>query len=144
MRLILDCSVAISWCFGDESNAYADAVLLLLSEDTTAIVPAIFWLEIVNVLLVAERRKRITRLQTTEALALLRSLPIVIDANTNQASIDAIIAIAREENLAAYDAAYLALAIREGSLLATIDRRLSEAAQQQGMLLENPIIEDTV
>lgn len=31
MRFVLDCSVAISWCLPDESNAYADAVLILLS-----------------------------------------------------------------------------------------------------------------
>jgi hypothetical protein len=26
MRFVLDCSVAISWCLPDESNAYADAI----------------------------------------------------------------------------------------------------------------------
>ncbi|MBW4583217.1 MAG: type II toxin-antitoxin system VapC family toxin [Tildeniella nuda ZEHNDER 1965/U140] len=144
MRLVLDCSVAISWCFGDESNTYADAVLLLLSDDVEAIVPGILWLEIVNVLLVAERRQRVTQIQAAKALMLLRSLPIFVDVNTDQASIDATIAIAREGSLAAYDAAYLALAMREGLPLATIDRRLGAAAQQRGMLLEDPMIEDTV
>ena len=123
MRFVLDCSVAISWCLPDESNAYADAVLILLSADTEAVVPSIWWLEIVNVLLVAERRRRTTEVQTAEALAVL--------------------ALAREYNLAAYDAAYLELARREGLLLATIDNRLSAAARDCGVFLEEPTIEDT-
>ena len=42
MRFVLDCSVAIRWCLPDESNAYADAVLILLSADTEAVVPTIW------------------------------------------------------------------------------------------------------
>ena len=84
MRFVLDCSVAISWCLPDESNAYADAVLILLSADTEVIVPSIWWLEIANVLLVAGRRNRTTEVQTAEALAMLQSLPIIVDANTAQ------------------------------------------------------------
>jgi hypothetical protein len=42
MRFVLDCSVVISWCLPDESNAYADAVLILLSADTEAVVPTIW------------------------------------------------------------------------------------------------------
>jgi predicted nucleic acid-binding protein len=53
------------------------------------------------------------------------------------------LALAREYNLAAYDAAYLELARREGLLLATIDNRLSEAARDCGVFLEEPTIEDT-
>jgi len=58
-QLVLDCSVAISWSFLDENNAYADLVLAMIS-DTTAIVPAIFYWEITNTLLVGERRQRIS------------------------------------------------------------------------------------
>jgi predicted nucleic acid-binding protein len=121
MRFVLDCSVAISWCFSDESNSYADAVLVLLTEDAEAVVPGIFWLEIVNVLLVSERRKRITAQQITEALTLLRSLPISVSSDVSPQSTDTLLTIARENNLAAYDAAYLELTIRENLLLATID-----------------------
>lgn len=143
MRFVLDCSVAISWCLSDESNAYADAVLILLSADTEVVVPSIWWLEIVNVLLVAERRRRTTEVQTAEALAVLRALPIIVDANTAERSTSETMALAREYNLAAYDAAYLELARREGLLLATIDNRLSVAARDCGVFLEEPTIEDT-
>ena len=142
MRLVLDCSVAISWCFSDESNTYADAILVLLTEDAEAFVPGIFWLEVVNVLLVAERRQRITPAEIAEALLLLRSLPISVDSFLIQESLNTTLAIAREEGLAAYDAAYLELALREGLLLATLDNRLVVAAQRRNSLLNDPVVED--
>lgn len=104
MRFVLDCSVAISWCMTDENDAYANAILNLIL-DNEAIVPSIWWLEIVNVLIVAERRQRIAETQTAEELAMLQSLPIVVDTNAAQQSTSATLALARQYNLAAYDAA---------------------------------------
>lgn len=141
MRFVLDCSVAISWCLVDENNAYANAVWTLLLEND-AVVPSIWWLEIVNVLLVAERRGRMTQDNADEALARLRALTLIIDTNTTQESIDSTLELARRYNLAAYDAAYLELAMREELLLATIDNRLAEAARRCGVFLEVPTVED--
>ncbi len=42
-------------------------------------------------------------------------------------------ALARTYRLTAYDASYLALAIREGCALASLDRRLNEAAVAEGV-----------
>lgn len=142
MRFVLDCSVAISWCMTDENDTYANAIWNLMSENE-AIVPTIWWLEIVNVLIVAERRQRITETQTAQELSMLQSLPIVVDTNADQQSTTATLALARQYNLAAYDAAYLELSIREGLLLATIDGRLVEAARRCGVFLEVPNVEDT-
>lgn len=141
MRFVLDCSVAISWCMPDETNNEAEVILDLLSRDSEAVVPSIWWLEIINVLLVAERRKRITRDIAAEALTKLRALGIVVDTNISQSSLDATLELSRQYNLAAYDAAYLELAIREKLLLASIDNRLAEAARQCNVLLQNPTIE---
>jgi predicted nucleic acid-binding protein len=120
---VLDCSVAISWCLPDETNDDAEAILHLLAENAEAVVPSIWWLEIVNVLIVAERRQRITETQTAEELAMLQSLPISLDTDTTQRSTTATLALGRQYNLAADDAGYLELAIREGLLLATIALR---------------------
>lgn len=139
-RFVLDCSVAISWCMPDENNDEAEVILELLAEASEAVVPSIWWLEIVNVLLVAQRRGRMTQDNADEALARLRALRIIVDTNTTQQSIDATFELARLYNLAAYDAAYLELAIRESLLLATIDNKLAEAARQCNILLENPTI----
>ena len=51
-RFVVDNSIVMTWCFEDEASPYADAVLDSLSE-AVAVVPAIWPLEVVNVLLVA-------------------------------------------------------------------------------------------
>lgn len=41
---VLDCSVALAWCFEDEGSDYAHKVLDCL-EEQTAIVPRLWYLE---------------------------------------------------------------------------------------------------
>lgn len=142
MLFVLDCSVGISWCLQDEDNTYANVIYNILSEENPAVVPAFFWLEISNVLWVAERRNRNTREQTEAAIAMFKALPIIVDSKSVSETIDATLSLARQYNLAAYDAVYLELAVRFGLLLATIDQRLANAAQNLGILLEDPNIED--
>ncbi|WP_414566633.1 MULTISPECIES: type II toxin-antitoxin system VapC family toxin [unclassified Anabaena] len=132
MQFVLDCSVAISWCLVDENNDYANAILAMMP-DAEAFVPGIWFLEIANVLLVAERRNRMTNEQSEIAIALLQSLLIQVDIATATNALDATLTLGRQEGLAAYDAAYLELALRLGLPLATIDTRLREAAIRCGV-----------
>ena len=44
-RFVLDCSIAMAWCFADEADAVADSVLDRLSEDV-ALVPSVWPLEV--------------------------------------------------------------------------------------------------
>jgi len=76
--IVVDTSVVMSWCFEDETNPYADVTLDHLSK-ATAIVPAIWTLEVVNVLLMAERRKRLKPADSVRFLSLLSQLPIVVE-----------------------------------------------------------------
>ncbi|WP_241673723.1 type II toxin-antitoxin system VapC family toxin [Microcystis aeruginosa] len=77
IEFVLDCSVAISWCLVDEDNDYANAVLDIMP-NAEAFVPEIWSLEIVNNLLVAERRNRMTVEQTQASINWLQSLLIAI------------------------------------------------------------------
>ena len=92
--------------------------------------PSVFWHELRNLLLSAERRRRIDRRYADAALARLRRLPI---QRADDADDGAVMALARAHRLTAYDASYLALAIREGCALASLDRRLNEAAAVEGV-----------
>ncbi len=134
MQLVLDCSVAISWCLVDENNDYANAILSMMP-DSEAFVPGIWSLEIANVLLVAERRNRITQEQSEEAITLLQSLLIQVDTATDVNALGATLALGRQEGLASYDAAYLELSLRLGLPLATIDIHLAKAATRCGVEL---------
>jgi predicted nucleic acid-binding protein len=130
--IIIDSSIVIANTLPDESNHYADQVLLMLAEDKLqAIVPAVFYLECTNVLLMAERSKRINRSQRIEYLDMIAQLPVDVDhIAANAESINTISSIAEEYNLTSYDAAYLELAKRKNNPLATLDKKLQQAAEQ--------------
>ena len=128
---VVDCSVFLAWCLADEENPGANAVLHRLT-DEGAVVPQIWWYELRNALLMNERRGRITAQQVADTLSDSTKLGIDIDADHDES---AIMAIARQHRLTVYDSAYLEVASRHGLPLATLDRRLSEAATAAGIPL---------
>ena len=125
---VVDNSIVMSWCFADEKNDYADDTLNKLKHNS-AIVPAIWQLEVINVLLVAKRQQRITQSDTAHFLALLNRLPITVEPVIYDSTMEKILAIGRSHQLSSYDSAYLELAMRHGIPIATLDSRLSIAAQ---------------
>lgn len=120
---VLDCSVTMTWLFTDEITIYTEAILNSLTKKT-AYVPWIWSLEVSNVLLFAEKKKRITHVQATTFKQSLEKLSII----TTQINND-IYEIAREFNLSAYDACYLALALEKNIPIATLDKALISAAE---------------
>lgn len=131
-RFVLDCSMTMAWCFEDEAQPRADAVLALLA-DREALVPGLWPLEVANVLAVCERRNRITAARIDEFVGMLGSLPIRIDGQTGRQGLDRTLALARAEQVTAYDAAYLELALREACPLATLDATMSRTAAKLGI-----------
>ena len=126
---VIDNSVVMSWCFKDESNQYADAVLDRLLE-STAFVPSIWPLEVVNVLLAAERRKRLTEADSVRFITLLSQLPIVVEYEPAEIIMKDLLALARTNRLSSYDACYLDLSMRKGISIATSDDQLIKAAKK--------------
>ena len=136
MAFVVDASVTMAWCFLDEATSYTWAVLDRL-QDTGAVVPTIWPLDVASVLLVGERRQRLTAAETTRFVQTLQGLPITVDDGEMTGALGPILALGREHGLSAYDAAYLELAMRLGLPLATQDARLSAAAARTGV----PLIE---
>ena len=128
-QFVVDNSVVMTWCFQDEMNDYAEAVLDSLTE-AVAIVPAVWSLEVINVLLVAERKGRLHEADSVRFISLLSQLPIVVDRSWPERLMKDLLAIGRAHNLSSYDAAYLELAMRQGLPIATLDRKLLEAARE--------------
>ena len=125
---VVDNSVVMSWCFEDDGNGYAEAVLESL-EYGEAFVPAIWPLEVGNVLLVAERKKRLNRASVVRFLALLGGLPITVEQETPELMLTEIVSLARAHGLSTYDASYLYLAMRLDLPFATLDSSLAKAAK---------------
>ena len=126
---VLDCSIAAAWLFDDEATAQTNDLLEQL-KDGRAFVPNLWHLELGNVLIQAERRKRITSTQISIRLELISRLPIVTDTETDSRAFREILILARTETLTTYNAAYLELAIRRGTPLATLDKALIRAANR--------------
>ena len=135
-RFVVDNSVVMSWCFKDEQDRYADAILDRL-EESTAVVPSIWPLEVVNVLLVAERKNRLSEADSTRFVTLLIQLPIMVEQDQPERMMRDILTVARAHNISSYDASYLDLAMRMDIPIATLDNNLRSAAHRAHV----PIVE---
>lgn len=130
MGFVVDASVTMAWCFEDEASAATDAILDRFTTDD-AHVPAVWTFEVANVLVVAQRRGRLTSAQRTRFVELLGQLPIIVE--TGPPRLGDLVHVAESSGLTAYDAAYLQLGAQLDLPLATLDRRLIEAARAAGI-----------
>ena len=113
----------------DEDDVRALSVLRHVSTGR-ALAPSLWWFELRNLLIVNERRGRISESQTVAFLFFIEKLPIEIDRGPDETRL---LALARKHRLTVYDAAYLELSLREGLPLATLDSKLERAAETEGL-----------
>lgn len=129
---VLDCSVAVAWCFEDECTDPLRALLRRAATDVVA-VPALWHLEIANALYQAERRKRLDSDGVNVRLGLLQQIGMETDPEHTAATAGSLVGLARQWGLTVYDAVYLELASRRGLALATLDGLLIKAARSTGV-----------
>lgn len=130
MRCVLDASMALSFVLADEFTARSKRTLATIARDG-AIVPLLWEFEVANGLRSAERRGRMSAAALTNAIHGLQMLPIERDHRP----VDGLrlVTVAREFDLSAYDASYLALALDMNLSLATLDDGLTAAASAAGV-----------
>ena len=131
--LVMDGSTALGFLMSDEQAPRALRALDALERGVPTFLPSHWALEVANGLLMAERRKRLSRADVAEAADVLGQLPIETDAETGRRAIGETAALARQYGLTVYDAAYLELALRRGAALATSDAVLARAARKAGV-----------
>lgn len=125
--LVLDASIALQWFLEDESDRKYSLLVLSSLSAKRAVVPVLWFYEVGNGLIMAQRRKRIRQSQVDDFLQRLRLLPI--DATEHTATeILSLPSLAQTHRLTNYDAAYLALAAARNLPLATNDDALRRAA----------------
>ena len=114
---------------GDEEEPTANSAMQQVIEQG-GVTPRIWWYELRNALLVNERRGRISPQQVSDTLTDSRALGISIDDAHDESRL---LELARRFALTVYDAVYLEVAARRSLPLATLDRRLREAAEAMGV-----------
>ena len=128
MPFVIDASVALAWAFGEQDARAAVAWARMSAEAVKA--PGLWWYELRNVLLVGERRGRLSEQQTGRFLRELAHSAVTLDHSPDEMTV---LALARHHRLTIYDAAYLELALREKLDLATLDAALVAAARSEGV-----------
>jgi hypothetical protein len=102
VSIVLDGSMALAWCFEDESTPAIDAIMLQVA-NASAVAPSHF-----------------------------TTFDVRIDAESDTHIWAATVQLAAHYGLTVYDAAYPELAQRRRMSLATLDKALGRAAKQAG------------
>ncbi len=130
MPFVIDNSIVCGWLIESQASDYGDAVAQRLL-DERAHAPALWELELTNVLRTACLRQRLNAQQAQAKLAQVMSLPIEVDRQPVPAS--ELLGLALRFGLSTYDAAYLELALRLQVPMATVDTPLRDAALACGV-----------
>ena len=123
--VVLDASAALALLLAEsEGREVAEIVNSTISSNGQIFVPSLFWYELGNALLMAERANRIGPHSNTTALSNFAQLPIVTHQDSDLATLNRVTGIAQATGLNFYDASYLELAMRYDALLKTFDTHL--------------------
>jgi predicted nucleic acid-binding protein len=120
---MLDSSITAAWLYREEATKSVDEIFENLIE-ASAWVPALWHLEVANVLQIGMRRQRHGADFRDRVLSDLSEFPIGVDPETDRQAWGTTVRLAERHGLTVYDAAYLEPALRRGLLLATLDREL--------------------
>jgi predicted nucleic acid-binding protein len=129
---VLECSATIPWLFASESTSATDRLLGNLTAGAKAWVPALWHLELGNVLLGAQRQGRVDRAGIEKFFASLAVYDIEVDDRTASVAWTKTFALGEAFGLTMHDAAYLEIALRRGLPLATLDEQLRSAMRKAG------------
>jgi predicted nucleic acid-binding protein len=136
LRWVIDASFTLPLFFADEYSSRIDGFFnVALQRDTEIFVPALWWFEISNSLHIGLKRNRlnyqeiINGIEVCKAFNFFHIEPVTFNED--------LFNLAQQYNLSAYDAAYLDLAIRYKTALATLDKQLHSVAQKLGVPVWN-------
>ena len=132
MAFVLDASVAVAWVVPSQATAYAGRVRVRAKREPFH-VPAIFPVEVCNVIVTLERRSILSAQGAAAAASVLSRLDPVVHAP--DLSVAELRQLADRYGLSAYDAAYLALALELHLPVACGDRPLKRALSRAGVKL---------
>ena len=132
---VVDASVGFAWVYPNQSSAETDILLEEIESGAEVVVPSLWFLEVANGLLAAQRRRLLTAAERKKALERLLILTFTIDEETGQAAFRRTSELADKHGLSVYDAAYLEVALRRKLPLGSRDEALRKAAKRSGVTI---------
>lgn len=135
MIAVLDASAAAGLILPDEKSTQLQEFLYKLDHKSEIYIPLLWWYEIANILLMAEKKGRLSKTDIQEGMNLLLKLPLITDSSSGQYYLESLVESGRRYSLTAYDTVYLELAKRKKALLVSSDTALSRAAQKEKIRL---------
>jgi predicted nucleic acid-binding protein len=134
MGIVLDASATLAWLVErvDAAEVRLANEILRRIQAEDAIVPSLWFPEVSNGILMAERMGGVSAAESVRFLGMVDTLPIEEDRMRSVSIRDTALTLARAYGLTAYDATYLELALRTRRTLATFDRQLAEATRKAG------------
>lgn len=125
-----DCSVVAAFFIENDQTPYNEAALRWCDEGGAVLISALLWYELTNVFVKSVKRGSFAKHDIPIALGFMESFnvfPLPFSKNHLVDTAD----LAVKYNLTGYDASYLALAKQYNAPLATEDKMLKAAAQQE-------------
>lgn len=133
MLWVVDCSFAAALFLPDESSLKVESFFRDTGSDDLFWVPMLWWYEITNVLVVSERRNRLTHADIQEIMLLFDQFEFNTDNSFGTDHSNKLYEVAQKYTLSSYDASYLELAVRKSANLASLDNKLIESAKKAGV-----------
>ena len=130
---VIDSSIGISWVHAEQATVESDALLRQVGVGLLFLVPPLWFCETANILLVLQRRKKISASDRATYLRSLEGLTLQIDDEAPLIAYHAVSDLADKHGLTVYDATYLELALRRKLGLATRDEALRRVAKNLGI-----------
>jgi len=131
-RFVLDASATLAWLFDEDASGDLLGPIFAAGE---MVAPVIWRLEIVNAILVRERRKLLTPAQSGHLFALLDEWEVEVVVEPEGRSLSALAQTARPHQMSSYDASYIEVAISLGLPICTLDGNMQRAALALGIPL---------
>jgi predicted nucleic acid-binding protein len=134
--IVLDASAALALVLAeDEGKEVAELIGDTIEMNGQIFVPGLFWYELGNGLVMAERTDRMTPQAASAAVSKFTLLPIVTHRQDDFPAADRIMILARENELTYYDASYLELALRFEVPLKSYDTHITSLRSSFPLIL---------
>jgi predicted nucleic acid-binding protein len=133
MKFVIDCSFSAALFLPDEKSDLVSNFFINLKSSDQLFIPILWWYEIINVLNIAIKRKRLNFNEITMIIELVEKLPLETDISYGIQYSKDLFQLTQLYNLSSYDAVYIELAIRTKAKLMSLDKNIINVLKNIGL-----------